>query len=117
MSFDPANDTPDVMAAYSTRAADHPDAAPWHFVTASSQSDLDPILTAYGQAVDKKNNPHDPTGPLNHTMRVFLIDPSGNVRNIYSSATLDPRLVLADVRTLIMESPRPSAKSATRPSP
>jgi cytochrome oxidase Cu insertion factor (SCO1/SenC/PrrC family) len=41
---------------------------------------------------------------LNHTLRVFLIDPGGNIRNIYSSDTLDPRLVLADVRTLLMES-------------
>jgi hypothetical protein len=54
--------------------------------------------------VDKKRDPQDPTGPLNHTLRVFLIDQAGNVRNIYSSDTLDPRLVLADVRTLMLES-------------
>lgn len=103
MSFDPANDTPERMARYSTLAAEHPTAAPWHFVTTRSQAELQPILTAYGQAVDKKKTPFDPTGPLNHTLRVFLIDRAGNIRNIYSSATLDPRLVLADVRTLMME--------------
>jgi cytochrome oxidase Cu insertion factor (SCO1/SenC/PrrC family) len=64
---------------------------------------LQPILEAYGQAVDKKQNPRDPTGPLNHTLRVFLVDATGNIRNIYSSGTLDPRLVLADIRTLMME--------------
>jgi cytochrome oxidase Cu insertion factor (SCO1/SenC/PrrC family) len=42
----------------------------------------------------------------NHTLRVFLIDRDGNIRNIYSSGTLDPRLVLADVRTLMLESTR-----------
>jgi cytochrome oxidase Cu insertion factor (SCO1/SenC/PrrC family) len=104
MSFDPANDTPERMAAYSTLAAARPTAAPWHFVTTPSQAELQPILAAYGQAVDKKKNPLDPTGPLNHTLRVFLIDRTGNIRNIYSSGTLDPRLVLADVRTLMMES-------------
>src|SRR5712691_3633886 len=104
MSFDPANDTPERMAAYSTLAAERPTAAPWHFVTTRSQAELQPILAAYGQAVDKKQNPLDPTGPLNHTLRVFLIDRTGNIRNIYSSGTLDPRLVLADVRTLLMES-------------
>jgi protein SCO1/2 len=104
MSFDPANDTPERMAAYSTLAAERPTAAPWHFVTTPSQAQLQPILTAYDQAVDKKNNPLDPTGPLNHTLRVFLIDPAGNIRNIYSSGTLDARLVLADVRTLMLES-------------
>ena len=57
--------------------------------------------------MDKKQNPLDPTGPLNHTLRVFLIDRAGNIRNIYSSGTLDPRLVLADVRTLMMEKRQP----------
>jgi cytochrome oxidase Cu insertion factor (SCO1/SenC/PrrC family) len=110
MSFDPSNDTPERMAAYATLAAGRPTAAPWHFVTTRSQAELQPILTAYGQAVDKKINPLDPTGPLNHTLRVFLIDRTGNIRNIYSSGTLDPRLVLADVRTLTIESGQAGAK-------
>jgi len=103
MSFDPANDTPERMADYSMLAATRTNAAPWHFVTTKSQTELQPILAAYGQAVDKKQNPLDPAGPLNHSLRVFLVDPKGNIRNIYSSGTLDPRLVLADIRTLIME--------------
>jgi cytochrome oxidase Cu insertion factor (SCO1/SenC/PrrC family) len=106
LSFDPANDTPERMAAYSSLAAKSPTAAPWHFVTTRSQTELQPILTAYGQAVNKKQNPLDPTGPLNHTLRVFLVDAAGNIRNIYSSGTLDLRLVLADVRTLMLESTR-----------
>jgi protein SCO1 len=40
---------------------------------------------------------------LYHILRVFLIDREGRIRNIYSSATLDPRLVLADVKTLLLE--------------
>jgi cytochrome oxidase Cu insertion factor (SCO1/SenC/PrrC family) len=103
MSFDPERDTPERMAAYSSLASQRPSAAPWHFVTASSEATLVPILKAYGQAVDKRGNPSDPAGTLNHTLRVFLIDPAGHVRNIYSSGTLDLRLVLADVRTLMME--------------
>jgi len=103
MSFDPANDTPERMAAYSQLASARPTAAPWRFVTARSQVELQPILDAYGQAVDKKQNAADPTGPLNHTLRVFLVDAAGNIRNIYSSGTLDPRLLLADIRTLMME--------------
>jgi len=113
MSFDPVNDTPESMAAYSTIASQQPTAAPWHFVTARSESELQPILAAYDQAVDKKRNPLDPAGPLNHTLRVCLIDATGNVRNIYSSGTLDPRLVLADVRTLMMESAQAAAKPLT----
>ena len=106
MSFDPANDTPERMAAYSGLAAQHPTAARWHFVTTRSQADLQPILTAYGQAVDQKQNPADPSGPLNHTLRVFLVDAAGNIRNIYSSGTLDLRLVLADIGTLMLEQTR-----------
>jgi protein SCO1/2 len=104
LSFDPGADTPERMAAYAGVAEGRSSAAQWHFLTTRSQTELQPILDAYGQAVDRKRNPLDPTGPLNHTLRVFLIDPGGNIRNIYSSDTLDPRLVLADVRTLLMES-------------
>ena len=103
LSFDPANDTPGRMADYASLAARRPTAAPWHFVTTRSQAELQPILTAYGQTVDRKENPADPTGPLNHTLRVFLVDAAGRIRNIYSSDTLDVRLVLADIRTLMMQ--------------
>jgi cytochrome oxidase Cu insertion factor (SCO1/SenC/PrrC family) len=105
MSFDPGADTPERMAAYAAQAEGRPSAAEWRFLTARSQAELQPILDSYGQAVNKKRNPFDPTGPLNHTLRVFLIDPHGKIRNIYSSGTLDPRLVLADVRTLLKEAP------------
>lgn len=113
MSFDPEVDTPDRMADYATLARKYPSAAEWHFLTTRSRLELQPILDAYGQAVDKKRNPLDPTGPLNHTLRVFLIDRDGRIRNIYSSDTLDPRLVLADVRTLVMET---GARESQRPS-
>ena len=107
MSFDPINDTPARMAAYSSLASSRTNAAPWSFVTARSPAELQPILAAYGQAVDKKQNAGDPTGPLNHSLRVFLVDAAGNLRNIYSSGTLDPRLVLADIRTLMLEEAGP----------
>lgn len=103
ISFDPENDTPERMAAYSELASQRSTAAPWHFVTTRSPAQLQPILAAYNQTVDRKRNPNDSTGPLSHTLRMFLIDRDGNIRNIYSSGTLDVRLVLADIRTLIKE--------------
>ena len=106
ISFDPSADTPDRMAAYSALADVNKSAAEWRFITTASQDKLRPIIDAYGQAVDRKKNPHDPTGPLNHILRVFLIDRDGNIRNIYSSGTLDVRLVLADVKTLLAEQPQ-----------
>lgn len=103
MSFDPSADTPERMAAYSNWAGHRKNAADWHFLTTRSQSELQPILDAYGQAVARRSDPKDPLGPLNHTLRVFLIDARGQIRNIYSSGTLDPRLVLADIKTLLLE--------------
>jgi len=104
MSFDPAYDTPQRLAAYSEYA--EKSGCEWRFVTAKSRADLDAILDAYGQAVDKRPNPADPQGPLYHTLRVFLIDRNGRIRNIYSSGTLDPRLIVADVKTLLLEETR-----------
>ena len=109
MSFDPDGDKPERMDAYAALARSERPAAEWRFLTTASQEKLRPILDAYGQAVDRKSNPLDPTGPLNHTLRVFLIDREGRIRNIYSSGTLDPRLVLADVKTLMMESTQSNA--------
>jgi cytochrome oxidase Cu insertion factor (SCO1/SenC/PrrC family) len=103
MSFDPENDTPQRLAAYSEAIREKKSGCEWRFTTAKSRAELESILNAYGQAVDKRSNPADPQGPLYHIMRVFLIDRQGRVRNIYSSGTLDPRLVLADVKTLLLE--------------
>lgn len=101
-SFDPDHDTPHVLSDYS-RALRKPTGAEWLFLTAPSKKDLTPILTAYGQQVDRKQDPQDPLGPYYHLLRVYLIDQRGMIRNIYSTGMLDPRLVLTDVRTLLLE--------------
>ncbi len=108
MSFDPDYDTPQRLAAYSEGVREEKSGCEWRFVTAKRFSDLQPVLDAYGQAVDKRPNPADPQGPLYHTLRVFLIDRNGRIRNIYSSGTLDPRLIVADVKTLLLEEARVS---------
>jgi cytochrome oxidase Cu insertion factor (SCO1/SenC/PrrC family) len=103
LSFDPDYDTPQRLATYSEGMREQKSACEWHFATAKSRAELDSILNGYGQAVDKRSNPNDPQGPLYHILRVFLIDREGRIRNIYSSASLDPRLVVADVNTLLLE--------------
>ena len=103
LSFDPDYDTPKRLATYSEGMREQNGGCEWHFATATSRAELDSILNSYDQAVDKRSNTNDPQGPLYHILRVFLIDREGRIRNIYSSATLDPRLVLADVRTLLLE--------------
>ena len=106
VSFDPEHDTPHHLAEYLEWVRETKSGCEWRFVTAKSRAELEPILTAYDQAVDKRPNQADPQGPLYHTLRVFLIDRAGRIRNIYSSGTLDPRLVLADVKTLLLEESR-----------
>jgi cytochrome oxidase Cu insertion factor (SCO1/SenC/PrrC family) len=103
MSFDPEYDTPQRLAAYSEGVRDEKPGCEWRFVTAKSRAALQKILDAYDQAVAKRQNSADPQGPLFHIVRVFLIDREGRIRNIYSSGTLDPRLVLGDVKTLLLE--------------
>ena len=106
MSFDPEYDTPQRLAAYSEKFLEEKSGCEWRFATAKSTAELESILAAYGQAVDKRANASDPQGPLYHTLRVFLIDRAGRIRNIYSSGTLDPRLIVADVKTLLLEQAR-----------
>jgi protein SCO1/2 len=108
LSFDPEHDTPQRLAAYSECVRETKSGCEWRFATAKSPEALDSILDAYGQAVDKRSNSADPQGPLYHILRVFLIDRQGRIRNIYSSGTLDPRLILADVKTLLLEESRVS---------
>jgi len=108
LSFDPEYDTPQRLATYSENVRDQKSGCEWSFATAKSRAELETILAAYDQAVDKRQNPADPQGPLYHTLRVFLIDREGRIRNIYSSGTLDPRLVVADVKTLLLENARVS---------
>src|SRR4051794_29205727 len=103
LSFDPEYDTPKRLAFYSECVRQEKSGCEWRFATAKSRADLESILAKYGQAVDQRSDPADAQGPLYHTLRVFLIDRDGRIRNIYSSATLDRRLVLADVKTLLLE--------------
>ena len=106
MSFDPEYDTPRHLADHAESIRDEKEGCEWRFVTTKSRAELEPILNGYGQTVDKRQNAADPQGPLYHILRVFLIDREGRIRNIYSSGTLDLRLVLADVKTLLLEEAR-----------
>lgn len=104
LSFDPAYDTPERMAGYGAAALAEagPGKAPWAFLTAPSEAELAPALAAYGQHVDRAGllagSPQ-----IEHLLRVYLVDSDLTVRNIYGVEYLDPRLLLADARTLLLE--------------
>jgi len=100
VSFDPLNDSPKVMADYAknfTRGD-----IDWHFLTATSEESLAPILDDYDQSVIRDRNPDGQlVGTMSHILRVFLIDPQKNIRNIYSPSFLHPDILIADIRTVM----------------
>jgi cytochrome oxidase Cu insertion factor (SCO1/SenC/PrrC family) len=102
LSFDPGYDTPEVMQRYGQVFSHDEAGANWLFLTTRNNHDLQPLLEAYGQRVDKRAKP-SALGPYQHTLRVYLIDSQKRIRNIYSYGLLDPRLVMADVQTLLRE--------------
>ncbi len=102
MSFDPKRDTPDVMRRYG--AAFSRNVPEWRFITTASASDLAPILSAYGQSVvPERDEQGNILGTLSHVLRVFLIDPTHRVRNIYSASYLHADSIVNDVKTLMLE--------------
>ena len=111
LSFDPSHDTPAVMAAFRGRdavAAETGPAVEWAFLTTASAAALNPILEGYDQHVAPDFDAAGaPTGDYSHLLKVLLLDRRGQVRNIYGVAYLDPRLLLADMETLLIEETRP----------
>ena len=106
LSFDPARDTPDVMRSYAgSHATDEGGGLRWYFLTTRSERELLPLVEGFGQ--DVRSTPARGKGTarreLSHVLKVFLIDPAGDIREIYSSAFLHPRVVLNDIETLLLE--------------
>jgi cytochrome oxidase Cu insertion factor (SCO1/SenC/PrrC family) len=102
LSFDPRHDTPAVMRQYAGEQASR--GVDWRFLTTRTERSLVPLLEGFGQDVraEGRGGPAE-TGQLTHILKVFLIDPRGVVREIYSTAYLYPEVVLADIETLRLE--------------
>lgn len=106
ISFDPTNDTPPQLRAYAGALA-HDPRFEWRFLTAPSLRSLLPLLDGFGQDVSVVSDTSGrPTRTRNHTLKMFLIDGQGEVREIYALDFLHPQVMLNDIRTLAMESGR-----------
>ena len=102
VSFDPSRDDPQAMKDYGKPALEDENRdkkMSWTFLTTATRDDLRPILQDYGQAVSISTD----SDTLKHVLRMYLIDRQGRVRNVYGLGFMDPRLLLADVETLLME--------------
>jgi cytochrome oxidase Cu insertion factor (SCO1/SenC/PrrC family) len=106
LSFDPARDSPDAMRRYAgSRAVEKGAGLRWYFLTTRSARELMPLVEGFGQdiRISFDRSGARPRRELSHVLKVFLIDRAGDVREIYSSSFLYPRLVLNDIETLLME--------------
>jgi cytochrome oxidase Cu insertion factor (SCO1/SenC/PrrC family) len=105
LSFDPAHDVPAVMARYASRMGGMKPGAEWHFLTTASRAALSAILEDLAQdlRVASGSRARPGTEAFTHTLKAFLIDPEGRVREIYSNAWLIPGMIVNDIRTLEME--------------
>ena len=104
LSFDPIIDTPEVMALYGNNFRYAGKAGKWQFVTTASEQSLAPILDAYNQDIQRVTTSDGRySGAIAHLLRVFLIDPEKNIRNIYSVEFLHQDLILNDFKTLLDE--------------
>jgi cytochrome oxidase Cu insertion factor (SCO1/SenC/PrrC family) len=106
LSFDPARDTPDVMLQYAgSRVSEEGGGLHWYFLTTHSARELMPLVDGFGQDInitfDRSSG--RPRRELSHVLKVFLIDRAGDIREIYTSTFLYPRLVLNDIQTLLIE--------------
>lgn len=120
MSFDPQNDTPEVLRALigedhsqhegqgghkgHDMSAMKKDKVELTYLTADSVENLMPILDNYDQTIQNQvNDDGSHSENFSHILRVYLIDPNFKIRNIYSVSFLHPDILLNDVKTLMIE--------------
>lgn len=100
LSFNPEHDTPAQMKHYGESLQEG--TLEWHFLTTRSEQELNPILTAYQQNIQKVyDEKGQDTGTFSHVLRVYLIDQHQQIRNIYSLSFLHPDTVINDIKSLL----------------
>lgn len=102
LSFDPDVDSPAIMTRYGSQF--NRNNFDWRFFTTASARQLQPVLQAFNQPVQKEyNETGEYAGVISHILRVFLIDKKRRIRNIYSVSFLHVDTVVNDIKTLVME--------------
>ncbi len=103
ISFDPGNDTPEVMQSYGEDFQS--EQLEWYFGAFDKQRppfSMDATLNDYLQSVLREETE---TGSrvVAHLLKAYLIDKEGMIRNIYGIDLLHPDVLIADVETLLLE--------------
>jgi protein SCO1/2 len=95
ITLDPKRDTPEVLRGY-MRLYDA-DPASWSFLT-GEPGRVAKVVSAWGMWAKPAAN-----GQLDHPSRVFLVDPRGNLREIYNLDFLRPAWVIEDIELLLSD--------------
>jgi protein SCO1/2 len=99
VTVDPERDSADALDRYAERF----DARPgWYFLRDQPER-LQPMLAAYNEWTKKLAD-----GDIDHPARVYLIDPAGRIREIYSLAFFDERQALLDIKAVDREKRAPA---------
>lgn len=102
ISLDPEHDTPAQLAKYAH--AFGAESSRWHLLTASSEQVLKATLRSFGQDRVKVYDERGRfTGRYRHVLKVFLVDQAGQVRNIYSTGSLVPQVMVNDIKTVLAD--------------
>jgi protein SCO1/2 len=95
VTVDPARDTPEVLAGHARKFSARQG---WLFLH-ENPDNLAPMLAAYGEWTRKLDD-----GDIDHPARIYLIDPEGRIREIYSLAFFDERQAAIDIQAIARES-------------
>ncbi|MGI9212789.1 MAG: cytochrome c peroxidase [Methylococcaceae bacterium] len=111
LSFDPLHDTPKAMQHYAEGF--NALKLDWQFLTTRNETELQTLLQGYNQDVRKIYDKQGVfTGTYSHLLRVYLIDRSLQIRNIYSNELLQTGWLIKDISTLLETNPSKPVREA-----
>ena len=103
-SFDPEHDNAEILHLFAESYKADSAIIPWCFIGSWSNLFLEYTLRSFGQEISAQTNANGRNRlVIDHLLKVFLIDPEGWVREIYTSAFLDPDVQINDIKTLQLE--------------
>jgi protein SCO1 len=103
-SFDPVHDSPESLQVFAQSYKADSAIIPWRFIGSWSNLFLEYTLKSFGQEIFTQSNAAgEKRVVIDHLLKVFLIDRTGWVREIYTSAFLNPDVLIGDIKTLQLE--------------
>ena len=95
ITVDPEHDSAEVLGRYARAVGADPRG--WRFLLGTPEN-LKPILVAYDEWTRRLSS-----GEIDHPARLYLIDPQGQVREIYNLSLFDERQAFLDIQALLRE--------------